>query len=93
MIVAGGVASAFSAHLLSKASSESKYKLSVAHVPKTIFDDLPLPEGVRTFGFSTARDVGAQLVQNFAADARTMLRWYILVVMGQRAGHLALGIG
>jgi 6-phosphofructokinase len=75
------------------AAAAAKYKLSVIHVPKSIFNDMPLGEGVRTFGFSTAREVGCQLVQNFANDARTMLRWYILVCMGQKAGHLTLGIG
>src|SRR5687767_4099271 len=37
------------------------------------------------------REVGVHLANNFQKDARTMLRWYILVVMGQKAGHLALG--
>jgi 6-phosphofructokinase len=39
-------------------------KLAVAHVPKTIDNDLPLPPGVPTFGFTTAVDVGKDLVRN-----------------------------
>jgi 6-phosphofructokinase 1 len=62
------------------------------HVPKTIYNNLPLPPDAVTFGFSTARQVGMGLVQNFLQDSRTMLRWYVLVVSG-RVGQLALGIG
>ena len=50
---------------------------------------------VRVGSLTAVRDseVGNELVRNLMADARTMLRWYILVCMGQEAGHLALGIG
>src|SRR5437868_1505151 len=64
-----------------------------AHVPKTIDNDLPLPAGVPTFGFETARHLGVGIVRNLAEDARTTSRWYIIVSMGRAAGHLALGIG
>src|SRR5262249_58776236 len=46
-----------------------------------------------TFGFQTARHWGAQVVQNLMVDANTTSRWYIVVSMGRKAGHLALGIG
>ena len=65
----------------------------MAHVPKTIDNDLPLPGGVPTFGFETARSVGVELVGNLMADAMTTGRWYVAVAMGRSAGHLALGIG
>jgi 6-phosphofructokinase 1 len=65
----------------------------VAHVPKTIDNDLPLPGSTPTFGFETARQVGVGIVRNLAEDARTTLRWYVIVSMGRAAGHLALGIG
>jgi len=32
-------------------------------------------------------------VQNFLTDARVTASWYILVVIGAKSGHLALGIG
>lgn len=66
--------------------------LRTVHVPKTIDNDLPLPEGVPTFGFTTARQVGVSLVQNLMKDARTCVRWYLVVTMGRQSGHLALGI-
>jgi len=93
LVTIGGTNTAFSATKVCAAAKRSKYKLSIVHVPKTIFNDLPLPEGARTFGFSTAREVGIELMHNLQMDARTMQRWYISVVMGQQAGHLALGIG
>jgi len=93
LVTIGGTQTAYSASLIATAAKSTKLQLSVVHVPKTIFNDLPLPTDIRCFGHSTARDVGVNLLTNFANDSRTMLRWYILVVMGQRAGHLALGIG
>ncbi|MBX9585001.1 MAG: 6-phosphofructokinase [Gemmataceae bacterium] len=65
----------------------------VAHVPKTIDNDLPLPPGVPTFGFETARHVGVGVARNLHEDAKTTTRWYLVVSMGRAAGHLALGIG
>jgi 6-phosphofructokinase 1 len=65
----------------------------VAHVPKTIDNDLPLPGGMPTFGFQTARHVGVGLVINLMTDAITTNRWYFVVAMGRETGHLALGIG
>jgi 6-phosphofructokinase len=65
----------------------------VAHVPKTIDNDVPLPGGMPTFGFETARSVGGQLVNNLMTDAITTQRWYLVVAMGRSAGYLALGIG
>ena len=67
--------------------------VKTAHVPKTIDNDLPLPESVPTFGYETARAVGVGIVQNLSEDARTTGRWYFVVAMGRSAGHLALGIG
>src|SRR5437773_11633356 len=67
--------------------------LRVAHVPKTIDNDLPLPGSTPTFGFETARHHGVYILRNLAEDARTTSRWYIIVSMGRAAGHLALGIG
>jgi 6-phosphofructokinase 1 len=68
-------------------------KIRVAHVPKTIDNDLPLPGSTPTFGFETARHLGVEIVRNLAEDARTTSRWHMIVSMGRAAGHLALGIG
>ncbi len=68
-------------------------RIRVVHVPKTIDNDLPLPGDVPTFGFTSARHVGAQIVENLMEDSRTTSRWYVVVTMGRNAGFLALGIG
>jgi ATP-dependent phosphofructokinase / diphosphate-dependent phosphofructokinase len=90
LVTIGGDDTAFSASRLAEAAEGG---LRVAHVPKTIDNDLPLPGGTPTFGFETARSVGVQLVSSLMTDAMTTRRWYIVVAMGRSAGHLALGIG
>ncbi len=62
-------------------------------MPKTIDNDLDLPSYADTFGFQTARHIGVELVENLMVDAKTTSRWYFIVAMGRKAGHLALGIG
>src|SRR6516165_5601936 len=90
LVTIGGDDTAFSASRLAEAAGGG---LRVAHVPKTIDNDLPLPGGAPTFGFETARSVGVQLVNNLMTDAMTTQRWYLVVAMGRSAGHLAVGIG
>ena len=68
-------------------------RIRIAQIPKTIDNDLPLPGGMPTFGYETARHTGTHLVLNLMEDSRTTNRWYFVVVMGRSAGHLALGIG
>jgi 6-phosphofructokinase 1 len=65
----------------------------VVHVPKTIDNDVPMPGGLATFGYQTARHIGVEIVENLMEDARTMGRWYLVTTMGRNAGHLALGMG
>jgi ATP-dependent phosphofructokinase / diphosphate-dependent phosphofructokinase len=90
LITIGGDDTAFSAYKLAEAS---KGALSVVHVPKTIDNDLDLPPDVNTFGYQTARHIGVEIVHNLMVDAKTTSRWYFVVAMGRKAGHLALGIG
>jgi ATP-dependent phosphofructokinase / diphosphate-dependent phosphofructokinase len=90
LVTIGGDDTAYSA---SKVYASAKGVLRVAHVPKTIDNDLPLPGAAPTFGFETARHVGVGIVRNLAEDARTTSRWYLIISMGRAAGHLALGIG
>ena len=90
LVSIGGDDTAFSASQLYKQANGA---IRVAHVPKTIDNDLPLPGSTPTFGFETARHHGVYLLRNLAEDARTTSRWYIIISMGRAAGHLALGIG
>jgi ATP-dependent phosphofructokinase / diphosphate-dependent phosphofructokinase len=77
----------------SKLATASKGALRVVHVPKTIDNDLDLPAHISTFGFQTARHIGTELTEALLVDARTTGRWYFVIAMGRKAGHLALGIG
>lgn len=94
LVTIGGDDTAYSAFTIaSYAKKNMGIDLKVVHVPKTIDNDLPLPEGVPTFGFETAREVGARIVTNLLEDARTAQRWFFVIGMGRTAGHLSLGIG
>ncbi|HEV3202896.1 MAG TPA: diphosphate--fructose-6-phosphate 1-phosphotransferase [Gemmataceae bacterium] len=90
LVTIGGDDTAYSA---SQVYARAGGTIRVAHVPKTIDNDLALPGSAPTFGFETARHLGVAIVRNVAADARTTSRWYLIISMGRAAGHLALGIG
>ena len=89
LITIGGDDTAYAASQLARVLPG----LTVAHVPKTIDNDLPLPSDIVTFGFTTATNLGKELVRNLMQDAATTERWFFVTVMGRHAGHLALGIG
>lgn len=90
LVTIGGDDTAYSAF---RTSERADGEISVAHVPKTIDNDLDLPPEIDTFGYQTARAVGVDVVRNLMTDAKTTSRWYFVVAMGRTAGHLALGIG
>lgn len=90
MISIGGDDTAFTA---SRVDALTGREIELAHVPKTIDNDLPLPADIPTFGYQTARQIGTDIVTNLMEDARTTGRWYFVVAMGRTAGHLALGMG
>jgi 6-phosphofructokinase len=75
-----------------KIAERTRGRIAVATVPKTIDNDLPLPENAPTFGFETARTVGASIVESLMEDARTTGRWYLAVTMGRKSGSLALSM-
>ena len=89
MVTIGGDDTAYAASEIAKAAGGT---IKFVHVPKTIDNDLPLPDNQPTFGYHTACDLGTKLVKNLMEDARIMDRWFITVVMGRHTGHLALGI-
>jgi len=90
LITIGGDDTAFSAM---KLEERAHGRIQVAHVPKTIDNDLDLPPHIDTFGFQTARHIGVEILKNLMVDAKTTSRWYFVIAMGRKAGHLALGIG
>jgi 6-phosphofructokinase 1 len=90
ILTIGGDDTALSARFV---ADETRGRIRVVHVPKTIDNDLPLPGDIPTFGFSTARHLGSELIANLMEDAKTTGRWYVVVAMGRHAGFLALGMG
>jgi len=90
LITIGGDDTAYSALRLEEMAGG---RIHVVHVPKTIDNDLDLPHGISTFGFQTARHIGVDIVKNLMVDGQTTSRWYFVVTMGRKAGHLAMGIG
>jgi len=90
LITIGGDDTSHSARRVAEAAGG---RIAVVHVPKTIDNDLPLPTGVPTFGFETAREHAAAVVERIAEDCRTTRRWFFVIMMGRTAGHLALGAG
>jgi 6-phosphofructokinase len=90
LITIGGDDTAFSAR---RVAEQANGRIRVAHVPKTIDNDLPLPPGIPTFGYETARELATTLVENLIEDCQTTNRWFFVVVMGRKSGSLALGAG
>ena len=94
LVSIGGDDTAYSASQVARFAQENMAaSLRSVHVPKTIDNDLPLPEDIPTFGFETARELGARLVMNLKRDAITNQHWFLVMTMGRQSGHLALGIG
>jgi len=90
LITIGGDDTAYSAMKLEQRAAG---RIRVVHVPKTIDNDLDLPPYVDTFGYQTARHYGVEIIKNLMVDAKTTSRWYFVIAMGRKAGHLALGMG
>ena len=90
LITIGGDDTASSANRI---AGEAQGRVKVVHVPKTIDNDLPLPNGIPTFGFETAREHGTAVVERLIMDCQTTNRWFFIIMMGRSAGHLALGTG
>ncbi len=75
-----------------KLAEHARGRIGVVTVPKTIDNDLPLPENAPTFGFESARAAGHGIIESLMEDARSTGRWYLAITMGRRSGALALGM-
>jgi len=93
LVTIGGDDTASTSNRLSKFLEQNKVKVSNIHVPKTIDNDLPLPEGTPTFGYHSAKEEGVRIGTTLYEDARTSGNWFVVSAMGREAGHLAFGIG
>jgi ATP-dependent phosphofructokinase / diphosphate-dependent phosphofructokinase len=93
LVTIGGDDTASTANRLAKFLAKEKMDVKNIHVPKTIDNDLPLPEGTPTFGYHSAKEEGVRISSTIYEDARTSGNWFVVSAMGREAGHLAFGIG
>jgi ATP-dependent phosphofructokinase / diphosphate-dependent phosphofructokinase len=93
LVTIGGDDTASTAARLTKYLQSKNLKVANIHVPKTIDNDLPLPEGIPTFGYHSAKEEGVRLATTIYEDGRTSGTWFVVAAMGREAGHLAFGIG
>ncbi|NNK81867.1 MAG: 6-phosphofructokinase [Flavobacteriaceae bacterium] len=92
LVTIGGDDTASTAGRLVKYLTKEALDIAHIHVPKTIDNDLPLPDRNPTFGFHTAKDEGVRIGNTVYEDARTSENWFVVSAMGRSAGHLAFGI-
>ncbi|MCF6181271.1 6-phosphofructokinase [Lutibacter sp.] len=92
LVTIGGDDTASTANRLTNYLVENHLEIAHIHVPKTIDNDLPLPDRNPTFGFHTAKDEGVRIGNTVYKDARTSENWFVMSTMGRSAGHLAFGI-
>jgi 6-phosphofructokinase 1 len=93
LVTIGGDDTASTANRISKYLADNNVKIQNIHVPKTIDNDLPLPEGISTFGYQSAKSEGVRIGNAIYEDARTSASWFVMAAMGRSAGHLTFGIG
>jgi len=93
LVTIGGDDTASTANRLAKFLKSEKLDVKNIHVPKTIDNDLPLPDNAPTFGYHSAKEEGVRLATTIYEDARTSGNWFVVSAMGREAGHLAMGIG
>ena len=93
LVTIGGDDTASTSNRLAKYLAANKVNIQNIHVPKTIDNDLPLPDSMPTFGFNSAKDAGVEIGNIVYEDARTSGNWFVISSMGRSAGHLAFEIG
>ena len=93
LVTIGGDDTASTANRITKYLNEKNLPVRNIHVPKTIDNDLPLPERLPTFGYQSAKNEGVRIATTIYEDARTSGNWFVVSSMGREAGHLAFGIG
>lgn len=92
LVTVGGDDTASTANRVAKFLEAHQYPIANIHVPKTIDNDLPLPNSSPTFGYNSAKAQGCVIGTAVMEDARTSENWFVVSAMGRSAGHLALGI-
>lgn len=81
-----------SAKTLFRLKTQAKW-LKIVLIPKTMDDDVYLPESVKTLGVSTTVEQAAKDFRALQANARQLERQYMLVSMGRNSGRTPYAIG
>ena len=90
LVVIGGNEEICMANFISSGIDPADMKLLV--IPKTIDNDIHLPNHMQTLGFVSARTSAIPIVRNLMLDAKSAPRWFLVETIGRRSGHLALSI-
>ena len=86
----GGDGTQRGAHALHEEAARRNYPLAVVGIPKTIDNDIEYVW--RTFGYATAVEEAAHVIDSAHAEARSVLNGVGLVkLMGRHAGFIACG--
>ena len=93
LVTIGGDDTASTANRITKFLQSKNLDIKNIHVPKTIDNDLPLPDRLPTFGYQSAKSEGVRIASTVYEDAKTSGNWFVVSSMGREAGHLAYGIG
>jgi ATP-dependent phosphofructokinase / diphosphate-dependent phosphofructokinase len=93
LVTIGGDDTASTANRITKYLNSRKIDVQNIHVPKTIDNDLPLPDRIPTFGYQSAKNEGVRIGNTVYEDARTSGNWFVVSAMGREAGHIAYGVG
>jgi 6-phosphofructokinase 1 len=89
VFIIGGEGSHAGAQVLQQYIDKEGLDISVAAIPKTIDNDIPVID--QSFGHSTAIDIGLQAIHNAYTEAQSIECCLGLVkVMGRDTGHIAM---
>lgn len=85
----GGEGTHFGAKVLQTSINEANLDISVAAIPKTIDNDIPVID--QSFGHATAIDIGVQAIHNAYSEVQSIECCLgIVKVMGRDTGHIAM---
>jgi 6-phosphofructokinase 1 len=93
LVTIGGDDTASTANRITKYLNSQNIDVQNIHVPKTIDNDLPLPDRIPTFGYQSAKNEGVRIGNTVYEDAKTSGNWFVVSAMGREAGHIAYGVG
>jgi 6-phosphofructokinase 1 len=83
LLVIGGNTQLLAAELITDGTNPTDLQLLI--IPKTVDNDVPLPNDGVTVGFHSARQLGLELMSTLIQERRG---WLIVETSGRRTGHL-----